>query len=204
MDEQKFYRLTDRFLKDEEFSDKKNVIRAKDTATGDYALLKRWSRDDPRGINEISVRSSLHHKNITDFICSFEENDYRFMACRWAEGVSLDEFIVDTGTIPEEDALKIYGEISETVSYLASHSGGALIHNDIKPGNIVINDTGKGFEVRLIDFETCIRAGNSGRRVYEDFETLPFGSYFFSAPESLAGKPVVESDIYSAGAVFFF
>lgn len=205
MEAEKKYRLTDRFLKDEEFSSEKNVIRGLDTATGGRVLIKRWESGSYRGINEIAQRSKMSFENITPFLCSFEEESYRYMVCKWAEGKSLEEYIAEGGTFEEKEALGVFYEICRTIVYLGEHENGPVIFNDLKPGNIIIEEKketgGRSFSVKLIDFEACVRAGDAEKNKFRLFETIPVGSYFFSAPEVLLGKSTIFSDVYSAGAV---
>ena len=62
------------------------------------------------------------------------------MVMEYAAGETLKSVIEGTGPIPEERALKIFGQMVEAVGY--AHSKG-IVHRDIKPSNIML-DAGEG------------------------------------------------------------
>ena len=104
----------------------------------------------------------------------------------YVEGQSLDEFLSAGPSDSAKDC--IIDDIMDGVDYL-HHRG--VLHNDIKPSNIVVNPHGAA---RIIDFGLSL----SDDSIYKG---CMGGSPGYSAPEIMAGKGPAgaASDIYSIG-----
>ena len=136
---------------------------------------------------EYELGSTLSHGSIAATL-GFEEDTELGAAIvmEYIEGVTLDAFIA---TNPSRKAReRVLGDILDGVEYL-HHRG--LLHNDLKPQNIIINRYGAA---RIIDF---------GLSASDDslWSGCVGGSDTFSAPEILEGGGAVRatSDIYSVG-----
>ncbi|SCU79881.1 LAFA_0B06238g1_1 [Lachancea sp. 'fantastica'] len=114
-----------------------------------------------------------------------------YIAMEYMGGRSLDaiykHLLQRGGRIGE----KIIGKIAESVlkglSYLQERK---IIHRDIKPQNILLNDMG---QVKLCDFGVSGEAVNS-------LATTFTGTSFYMAPERIQGQPYsVTSDVWSLG-----
>ncbi|CCF55806.1 hypothetical protein KAFR_0A03710 [Kazachstania africana CBS 2517] len=120
-----------------------------------------------------------------------EGNSLIYLAMEYMGGRSLDavyrNLLKRGGRISE----KVLGKISESVlrglSYLHEKK---VIHRDIKPQNILINELG---EVKLCDFGVSGEAVNS-------LATTFTGTSFYMAPERIQGQPYsVTCDVWSLG-----
>ena len=136
---------------------------------------------------EYELGATLSHGSVATTL-GFEENTEMGAAIvmEYIEGVTLDAFIA---TNPSRKAReRVLGDILDGVEYL-HHRG--LLHNDLKPQNIIINRYGAA---RIIDF---------GLSASDDslWSGCVGGSNSFSAPEILDGRGAVgaTSDIYSVG-----
>lgn len=136
---------------------------------------------------EYELGSTLSHSCIVTTL-GFEEDTPAGPALilEYVEGQSLDEFLSAGPSDSAKD--RIIDDILDGVDYL-HHRG--VLHNDIKPSNIVINPHGAA---RIIDFGLSI----SDDSVYKG---CMGGSQGYSAPEIMAGKGPAgaASDIYSTG-----
>ena len=104
----------------------------------------------------------------------------------WVEGVTLREFMNETGTPGFGRSGRILRQLGAAVAAL--HARG-IIHGAIAPEHIVIHHAhGK-------DAVTILHAG--AFRVARDTSASPA----YLAPEQLRGEPVVASDIFSVAAV---
>ena len=136
---------------------------------------------------EYELASTLSHGCIAATL-GFEENTEMGAAIvmEYIEGVTLDKFIASKPSRSAHE--RILRDILDGVEYL-HHRG--LLHNDLKPQNIIINRYGAA---RIIDF---------GLSASDDslWSGCVGGSDKFSAPEILNGKGVAgaASDIYSVG-----
>lgn len=137
--------------------------------------------------HEYELTSTLSHPCIIRTI-GFEENTPAGPAIimEYINGRTLDEFIA-TGPSMKSKA-SVLSDIMEGLEYL--HRRG-ILHNDLKPANIIVN--GKG-TAHIIDF---------GLSESEDSLYVGFtgGTQGYSAPEIVEGKGSsgVASDIYSLG-----
>lgn len=116
-----------------------------------------------------------------------------FLVMNWASGVRLDEWVAghDQG-----ERLAVLGQVAAAVDHL--HSGGdtsgvAVLHRDIKPQNIVIDDAGRP---RLVDFGFA--------RLADGADYTVVGSLNYMAPEIPQGAvPTPAADRYSFGCVAY-
>ena len=156
-----------------------------------YIILKSAVRNDAMTTEflrrEYELGCTLSHSCIVTTL-GFEEDSPAgpALVLEYIEGVSLDEYIAMHPTDSATD--RIIDDILDGVDYL-HHRG--VLHNDIKPSNIVINPHGAA---RIIDFGLSI----SDDSVYKG---CMGGSPGYSAPEIMAGKGPAgaASDIYSIG-----
>ena len=136
---------------------------------------------------EYELGSTLSHSCIVTTL-GFEEDTPAGPALilEYIEGVSLDEYIAAHPTDSATD--RVIDDILDGADYL-HHRG--LLHNDIKPSNIIVNPHGAA---RIIDFGLSL----SDDSVYKG---CMGGSQGYSAPEIMAGKGPAgaASDIYSIG-----
>lgn len=136
---------------------------------------------------EYELGSTLSHPCIVTTLGFEEETPVgAAIILEYIEGIHLDEYIM---THPADfDVDRIIDDILNGVDYL-HHRG--IIHNDIKPSNIVVTPHGAA---RIIDFGLSI----SDDSVYKG---CVGGSEDYSAPEIMAGKGPsgASSDIYSIG-----
>ena len=63
------------------------LYKTVDTATGSLAAVKRWESGDSSFENELSALTSIRPPSVPQFICSFEEEGFRYIAEEWLDGV---------------------------------------------------------------------------------------------------------------------
>ena len=112
-------------------------------------------------------------------------------------GPSLDQ-VADT--LSFDQALDLYWDVAEAVSAAHYHN---VVHRDLKPQNIVVDENPDGRRAYLIDFGICQIEDGHAFTVTEE----PLGSRSFAAPELEAGSPVAvgpKSDVYSLGKLLYW
>lgn len=143
---------------------------------------------------EYELGKTLSHATVISTL-GFEENTPvgAAIVLEYIDGITLREYLlVNSGpsTSSETERKHILHDILDGIDYL-HHRG--ILHNDIKPDNIIINKLGKA---RIIDFGLSY----SYDSIYSG---VIGGSEGYSAPEILSGKghAGAASDIYSLGLI---
>jgi len=155
-----------------------------------HGALQRFRR-------EAQAVASLDHPNILPiYEVSESEDGLPFFSMKFAEKGSLQENAASLRDQPRK-CVQLMAKVAHAVDY--AHSRGVL-HRDIKPGNILLNDRG---EPLVSDFGLAklLDGDNDLTR-----SLTTFGTAGFIAPEQ-AGHAAVDftpaADVYSLGAVLF-
>lgn len=154
-------------------------------------LGKRLVKRSTRGLSEVyMLLPSLSHPNIADV----------YEAVRTKYGVTVLEEYIDGQTIGEylRDGLyspsgvrQVIGCLCDALAFLHSYR---IIHKDIKPENVMIDNSGN---VKLIDFDAA--------RLYKPYQsedTTMLGTAGYAAPEQYGlNQTDSRSDIYALGVL---
>src|SRR5450432_959571 len=190
------------------------VYEAEDGKLGRHVALKclqESGRTDPvameRFLREARSASALNHPGICT-IYAIEEHDGRtYIAMELLEGQSLDKAMGGGGlSIPR--SIEIGIEVSDALD--AAHKK-AIIHRDIKPGNIFVTERGP---VKLLDFGLAklmepddTGEGETMAELETAFRTSPgtaVGTIAYMSPEQARGEVLdSRSDLFSLGAVIY-
>lgn len=152
-----------------------------------------------RFLEEARAASSLNHPNIVQIYELRSDASQDFIVMEFVRGRTLTEILAGRSLSTDE----VLGYAEQIVSALsAAHSAG-IVHRDIKPGNIVVTDTGV---VKVIDFGLAKRlesAPESGTKPRTSAGVV-MGTALYMSPEQAEGRPVdARSDIFSFGAVLY-
>lgn len=98
-----------------------------------------------RFIQEIKIMYCLYHNNIVRIYDYFLYPEYKtgYIIMEYIKGKNIEEFFE---TADEENINSVFIQIISAFLYLEQHN---ILHRDIRPANIMIDDTGK---VKIIDF----------------------------------------------------
>ena len=155
-----------------------------------HGALQRFRR-------EAQAVASLDHPNILPiYEVSESEDGLPFFSMKFAEKGSLHENVASLRGEPRT-CVQLMAKVARAVEY--AHSCGVL-HRDIKPGNILLNDRG---EPLVSDFGLA-KLLDENNDLTRSLTT--FGTAGFIAPEQAghaAGDFTPVADVYSLGAVLF-
>jgi tRNA A-37 threonylcarbamoyl transferase component Bud32 len=175
------------------------VYRADDLKLGQTVAVKilpESFRTDERRlarlISEVRIARRVSHPNVCRVYDIVEADGQTFLTMEWIDGESLASLLHRKGRLPKDTAIGIARQIS--VGLAAAHDEGVL-HRDLKPGNVMIDERGV---VRITDFGLATTA------VSVRGATAREGTPLYMSPEQLAGAEVTtQSDMYALGLVLF-
>src|SRR6184192_812990 len=153
------------------------------------AHLKRFRR-------EAEAAASLDHPSIVPIHEVGERDGSCYFSMKFVEGGQLDE-VSRRRPISIRHAAELIAKVARTVHYAHEHG---ILHRDIKPGNILLDDKG---EPHLTDFGLA-RLVETESTMTRTLEVLGTPSYM--APEQAAGNNAAVSsvtDVYGLGAVLY-
>lgn len=146
--------------------------------------------------NEIkSLTRLLDHRNpyLVKFVEPFlYESDILCIVMEFVEGKSLDNLVKDKKALSEQDAIKYIKQVGNGLEFLHSND---LIHRDVHPGNILINEE----KAILIDFGLA----RDSKSLYSYMEPT-HAHKEYAAPELSKGSRKPPVDIYSLSASLYY
>jgi serine/threonine protein kinase len=158
---------------------------------GNYAHDETFLR---RFYREARIAQSVHHPNVVPVLATGEHNGLPYMAQMFIDGLSLDQKLKGDGQLDIATAIRICGDVAAGLEALWA---AGMVHRDVKPGNILLDGSGKAF---ITDFGLAKDTRGS-------VLTLPgqsLGSMDYMAPEQIRGETVsAASDIYALGCVMY-
>ncbi len=163
-------------------------------------LLSKELEADSRNIDfflrEAEISKQLDHPNTVHVYDYGKEKDKYYIIMSYVEGKSVENLVKEKGFLSVEEASEIMLGVMRGLEHAHSKS---IIHRDIKPSNIIINKEGIP---RIIDFGLA-------RRVIEEKQLTITGemigtAYFMSPEQGLGNKVDARTDLYSAGATYFY
>jgi serine/threonine protein kinase len=147
-----------------------------------------------RFAREARAAGEVDHPNLIDVLDAGDIDGIGYLAMRYVAGKSLDDRIRANGPLPVEDTMRVVAEIASALDALHAAT---LVHRDVKPSNILLDDERGAL---LTDF------GLAKRRDYSML-TAPgqmLGTLDYIAPEMLRGdEPGPSADLYALGCVAY-
>ncbi len=148
-------------------------------------------------IEEAEALYDLAHPNIVRVTDKFEENNTAYYVMDYIDGRSLGKLIDEKGPLGEAEAIDYIKQIASALGFVHSHN---RLHLDVKPQNIMIDQSGKAV---LIDFGVSKQYDEVNG---ENTSTL-LGCTPGYAPIEQSGNGVSEfypsTDIYALGATLY-
>lgn len=182
-------------------------------AKRDFAL-KIYAQEkglDEDGIEEFreeyNLVVNLTHSNIFKPLTYDIEDNKPFIVMPYCERGSASKLI---GNITEDEAWKFAHDVASGLAYL--HDKKEIVHQDIKPGNILIDDDGK---YMITDFGISTKLRETVRMTKRQALEMKNMNYGCGTPEYMGPerwpdegyippeKPIFGSDIWSLGATLF-
>ena len=177
------------------------VFRAIREPEGDEVALKvlraELSADETfrrRFVHEARAAGEVRHKHLVPITDAGEADGRPYLAVAFVRGRTLEARLTEDGPLPIEDVVRVIAHVASGLDAL--HAGG-IVHRDVKPSNVIIDEAGSA---NLTDF------GLAKGRAYTVLTKpgMVMGTLDYLAPEMLRGSEATgASDIYGLGCVTF-
>ncbi|HET7236895.1 MAG TPA: BTAD domain-containing putative transcriptional regulator, partial [Actinomycetota bacterium] len=143
--------------------------------------------------HEAQIVARLEHPHIVPLYDFWREPDAAYLVMRFLRGGSLEDLLGDGPLEPERAA----GILDHVASALAAAHRQGVVHRDVKPGNILLDEEGNAY---LTDFGVALDAGSPERTT----GTMIRGTPAYLSPEQIRLDPASpRSDVYALGIVLF-
>lgn len=181
------------------------VFLALDRNTGQKVVLK-FPQDDVIGgraiferyKHEAQIGKLLCHPHIVQHLNQDEERQANYLVLEYLQGHTLRALMAKyaPNLLPPDEVVALLIQVCDALMYAHKHG---VIHQDIKPDNIMLLDNG---EVKVLDFGIAQLEGER-KSLFSGFSPL-IGTPDYMAPERLQGKRgSVRTDIYAVGVILY-
>lgn len=176
------------------------VYRGTDERLGRSVAIKVLSADlasDSQFVTrfeaEAKAAASLDHSNVVRVFDTGSDRGRHYIVMQYVEGPTLAELLARRGRLAPDVATDIAARVCDALA--AAHELG-IVHRDIKPGNIMLED---GQTVKVMDFGIAKTAVEGLTQVGD-----VLGTAAYLSPEQARGDAVdFRSDLYSLGCVLY-
>lgn len=185
------------------------VFEAHDTNSNRRVALKvlnpgfgdddKQARTTQRFHREIDLMQALQHPAIVEFHDAGEVRGQHYLAMEFVDGADLGAVLEQTGgPLPLEEVTRVVETVAAALEW--AHGQG-VVHRDVKPGNILRDETTGSYKVtdfglaRRTDSESLLTAAGS-----------IVGTLEFMAPEQLENAASIDgrADVYGLAATAFY
>ena len=185
-------------------SSRSHVYLARDNDTGQSAVIKIPSTEHKedkayleRFLLEEWIARRINNQHVLKAYPQDRERNYLYTVMEYVEGQTLEQWMIDNPSPTLEEVRNITDQVARGL--LAFHRQ-EMIHQDLRPANIMIDKTGS---VKIIDLGAVRVAGITEINTFLDKGEI-LGTMTYSAPEYFLGDTgTYKSDLFSLGVIVY-
>lgn len=160
---------------------------------GDSSYLGRFHR-------EAQATASLEHPNVVRAYDVDNEGDTHYLVMEYVKGRDLQNIVTEQGGLSYEKAADYIAQAARGLAY--AHREG-LIHRDVKPANLLVDEEGV---VKILDLGLALISEDENPSLTLLHNENVLGTADYLAPEQAINSHEVDrrSDIYGLGCTFYY
>jgi predicted Ser/Thr protein kinase len=161
--------------------------------TSDQQAIERFRR-------EAQTAALLKHPNtVSVYDFGISEEGFCYIVMEFVEGVSLREVLKERGVLPLTEAVAVTNQIASALE--EAHRMG-VVHRDLKPDNIIVQQRADGLKVKILDFGIAKIHNIANRNLTQTGFVI--GTPRYMSPEQCLGENLDgRADIYSLGIMLY-
>lgn len=154
----------------------------------DEAYVQRFQREAQAG-------ARLHHPNIVPIHAVGNIDGHYYISMAYVKGERLSDLIRREGQLSVDRALDIARQVADALAEAHKHD---IVHRDIKPDNIMIDQAGR---VQVLDFGLAHLMSSKSRLTADNSK---LGTPHYMSPEQCQnGLLDGRTDLYALGVILF-
>jgi serine/threonine protein kinase len=163
------------------------------SASADEVARERFFR-------EARATAVLDHANVIRVHDLRKDGPVHYLIMEYAGGISLQHLVKRLGPLHWTAAADYVRQAALGLQHIHDH---ALVHRDVKPGNLLLTHDGT---IKLLDLGLVRLATDYDSRLTDRVDQLILGTADYLAPEQAVSSSTVDirADIYGLGATFYF
>ena len=160
---------------------------------GDSSYLERFHR-------EAQATAALEHPNVVRAYDVDNEGDTHYLVMEYVKGQDLQNIVNEQGRLSYDKAAQYIAQAARGLAY--SHGEG-LVHRDVKPANLLVDEAGV---VKILDLGLALFSADENASLTILHNENVLGTADYLAPEQAINSHEVDSraDVYGLGCTFYF
>jgi serine/threonine protein phosphatase PrpC/predicted Ser/Thr protein kinase len=182
-------------------SSRSHVFLARDIASQQTVVIKTPStelRNDKQYLGRFMleewIAKRINNPHVAKAVIANRKRNFLYLVTEFIDGISLNQWMIDN---PKPKLEQVRDIIEQTAKGLQAFHRQEMIHQDLRPANIMIDSTNT---VKIIDFGSTFIAGVTDANT----EEIMRGTIRYSAPEYFLGQLGSQSsDIFSLAVITY-
>ncbi len=150
-----------------------------------------------RFVMESWIGSRIDNPHVAKVVDGGKSKSCLYYLTEYVDGITLERWIKENPKPPVQDVILL---VQQIVKGIRAFHNRETLHQDIKPGNILIDQNG---QIKIIDFGSCFIQGIAEIATPLEREGI-LGTAAYSAPEVVINaKSTAQSDIFSLAVIVY-